>query len=239
MDLIVELSALQKQLGVKGPVCEIGVHHGKLFILLHLLTEGMEISVAWDLFERQEENIDSSGRGDKARLRENLLRHGCDIDRVKVNSANSLQLTPEQIVDECGGKVRLFSIDGGHTAETTFNDLSLAGKSIRDGGVIVADDYFNEAWPGVSEGVCRYFQRNEAGLVPFAIGGNKLFITNDAAMAKRYARHIDRSRKGFERKKGIAFGNEVLIITSASGSLRAVLGRNRILRAIRDGLASS
>jgi hypothetical protein len=42
-----ELGALQKRLGVSGAVSEIGVHHGRLFILLHLLTDAPEKSVAW------------------------------------------------------------------------------------------------------------------------------------------------------------------------------------------------
>src|SRR5215831_3331880 len=60
IDLVCAASAAQKAQGVNGPVCEIGVHHGRLFILLHLLTDSGERSVAWDLFERQSENIDQS-----------------------------------------------------------------------------------------------------------------------------------------------------------------------------------
>ena len=56
-----ELSDIQKTNGIKGNVCEIGIHHGRFFILLHLLTESDEYSIACDLFERQIENISISG----------------------------------------------------------------------------------------------------------------------------------------------------------------------------------
>ena len=62
---IVALGSVQKHLGIRGAVSEIGVHHGRLFILLHLLTEASEASVAWDLFESQNDKADGSGRGNK------------------------------------------------------------------------------------------------------------------------------------------------------------------------------
>src|SRR5262245_20325013 len=64
-EALVDLAGIQKRLEIRGPICEVGVHHGKLFILLHLLTIAPEASVGWDLFERQGENVDQSGRGDR------------------------------------------------------------------------------------------------------------------------------------------------------------------------------
>src|SRR5215470_12707992 len=119
----VALGSLQKQLGIRGAASEIGVHHGRLFILLHLLTESPEASVAWDLFESQNENADGSGRGDKRVLQTNLMRHGCDLSRIRINTVNSLTLTAERIVADCEGKVRIFSVDGGHSAKSTYHDL--------------------------------------------------------------------------------------------------------------------
>ncbi len=56
---IAKLSEIQSQNKITGAVCEIGVHHGRSFILLHLLTNGNEKSVAYDLFEMQEQNVDN------------------------------------------------------------------------------------------------------------------------------------------------------------------------------------
>ena len=66
IDIITSIANTQEALGINGPVCEIGIHHGKSFILIHLLTQDNEMSVAYDLFERQQENLDKSGLGDKA-----------------------------------------------------------------------------------------------------------------------------------------------------------------------------
>jgi hypothetical protein len=50
-------------MGITGNVAEIGVHHGRLFILLYLLTSPDERALAVDLFSGQERNIGSSGHG--------------------------------------------------------------------------------------------------------------------------------------------------------------------------------
>ena len=55
--------------------------------------------------------------------------------------------------------MRFVSVDGGHTAEITAHDLAVADASLAEGGIIVLDDAFNEQWPGVADGVQRYFLR--------------------------------------------------------------------------------
>ena len=64
VDYILEIASHQNHSKVFGSVGEIGVHHGKLFILLNLLTREDEHSFAIDLFNEQKENIDRSGLGD-------------------------------------------------------------------------------------------------------------------------------------------------------------------------------
>jgi hypothetical protein len=211
----VAVGSLQKRLRIRGAVSEIGVHHGRLFILLHLLTEAPEASVAWDLFEFQNENADDSGRGDKRMLQANLMRHGCDLTRIKINTVNSMTLTAERILADCGGKVRIFSVDGGHSAESTYNDLDIATRSLCEGGVILLDDFFNPDWPGVAEGACRYLHHHQKSLFPVAIVGNKFIFTNTRAMAKIYASALYNRNYGFgcRIKKSLVFGGETLTIT--------------------------
>lgn len=85
-----------------------------------------------------------------------------------------------------GGKIRLFSVDGGHTSHITQCDLETVSNSLVDGGVIILDDYFNAAWPGVSEGTNRFFiLGNKTGIIPFAIGGNKVFFTTNENYATK------------------------------------------------------
>ena len=52
--VIAELGRIQQDFKIEGGVGEIGVHHGKLFMLLHLMTSNHERSFAIDVFENQE-----------------------------------------------------------------------------------------------------------------------------------------------------------------------------------------
>lgn len=233
LNVIVELSSIQRELGIAGPVCEIGVHHGKLFILLHLLSDQCEKSVAWDLFERQEENIDKSGSGSSSIFLENLRRSGCDLERIKIFSENSMNLTPDAITSACEGKLRLFSIDGGHTAEITHNDLSLACQTLSEGGLIILDDFFNEAWPGVAEGACRYMLEHDSALFPVVIAGNKYIFTNSERAARTYIDRLDKPHQGHYPKRSCAFGKEVLVLCPII-TIRSAISHSKAWKNIRD-----
>jgi hypothetical protein len=235
IDVICELSDLQQRMGIRGPVCEIGIHHGRLFILLHLLTAKDEKSVAYDLFERQDENVDRSGHGDKQVFQKNLKRYHCDLGRITINTENSLNLTPDKILSDCSSKIRLFSIDGGHTPEITYNDLSLAAKTLCDGGLIILDDFFNESWPGVAEGTCKYLINKDTSLFPVVIAGNKFIFTNNKKIASYYINGINKQHRGYGFKKLVVFGNEALIFPFlARRNPRAFLATTYIWQSIRN-----
>ena len=110
--------------------------------------------------------------------------------RLVLHQGNSMDLTGAILTRLAEGPLRFVSVDGGHTAEITAHDLATAEAAIAEGGVIVVDDVFNEQWPGVGDGVRRYFERRP-NLVPFAIGANKTYfcrpshrdIYHDAAAA--------------------------------------------------------
>src|SRR5262245_23230946 len=172
--VIAALNEGQRALGVEGGIAEIGVHHGKLFILLYLLSRAPEKALAIDLFGDQHLNVDQSGEGDLGRFQGNLQRHA-DNARLVLHQGNSLDLTAADLVRLAEGPLRFISVDGGHTAEATAHDLGLAETSLAEGGIVVVDDVFNERWPGVGDGVHRYFARH-SGLVPFAIGANKTYF---------------------------------------------------------------
>lgn len=235
VDAIVKISRLHHAMGVKGPVCEIGVHHGRLFILLHLLTAPDERSVAYDLFDCQEENVDGSGRGNLKMLRDNLQMAGADLSRIDIYAANSLDLTPEIILESAQSGVRLFSIDGGHTPEITYSDLALASQSLCEGGIIILDDFFNESWPGVAEGTCKFFLQNPERLYPVAIVGNKFIFTMGATTAQTYMRELKVGAGPVSKHVSTFFGQTVLVITPEirSGFMRSI-SQSRLWIALRD-----
>lgn len=165
-DFVRAIADIQRGADLGGAVGEIGVHHGKLFLVLMLTRAPGEAAFAIDVFEDQKQNLDGSGMGDRAAFERNLRHWGKGADDIRVIPASSLSLQPDDILRPCG-RVRLASIDGGHTAECVRNDLRLIEATLTDDGVIVLDDYFNPEWPGVSTGVAEYLLCGEGALRPF------------------------------------------------------------------------
>ena len=65
---IAALARAQIRNGINSAVAEIGVHHGRLFILMHLTSRVGQKDIAIDIFEKQHLNRDHSGRGDLAQI---------------------------------------------------------------------------------------------------------------------------------------------------------------------------
>jgi hypothetical protein len=179
--MIISIAGAQK---ITGPVAEIGVYHGRLFTLLYLLSEDGEKAVAVDLFEDHGAHLVGAPHGDRSRFLANLRKHADDA-RLIVHQGDSTKITAADLIRLAGGLFRLISIDGGHTAEITAHDLETAEGALAKGGVIILDDCFNEAFPGVSDAVHRYFTQPRT-IVPFAIGANKTFFCHPE-YAHRYA----------------------------------------------------
>jgi hypothetical protein len=216
----------QRDLGIGGPVCEVGAHLGKTFILLHLLAADDEFAVAFDLYELQNEQV---GRERKRRLLDYLHEHGGDPARIGIVTCDSLTLTPAQVQEACKGQPRMFSIDAGRSAGAVFSDLALAKASIREGGLVSITDYFQEGWPEVSEGAAR-FMHERGGLHPVAIGGNKFFLTDSAGAASKYHGALTREF-GNRVRPSVAFGMPVLLLRPET--LRTRLTRTKLWRSVR------
>jgi len=165
---------------VRGDVAEIGVHHGKSFLLLANGVRPDERAVALDVFEDQARNVDDSGRGDRDVLERNVAQWAAESDVVVVQASS----TDVAVADAAStfGRVRLFSVDGGHTSEITLHDLRLAEAVLVDGGVVVLDDVLNAHWLGVLTGLTHYLA-GDHGLVPFALSPNKVYLAAPADAA--------------------------------------------------------
>src|SRR5262249_53077775 len=141
--LVVALAKAQRSLGVRGSVGEIGIHHGKLFVLLALTLDEGERAFAIDLFQEQDQNDERSGFGDEAVFRRNLQLFEAPQDRIDTLRGNSLQWTWPRIAPAAGMPARLFSVDGGHGADVVQHDLGIADAGLAEAGVVIVDDYFN------------------------------------------------------------------------------------------------
>ncbi|MDA9981300.1 class I SAM-dependent methyltransferase [Gammaproteobacteria bacterium] len=196
---LVRINSIQEEHGIDGHVGEIGVHHGRLFILLYLMASGDQQALAIDIFGQQDLNVDKSGRGDLSILKANLQRYAGSTSKLKVIDADSTSIGGEEVKTAATGCLRLFSIDGGHMAHIVRHDLRTAASSICDGGVIILDDYFNPEFPGVSEGTNHFFlfdsSKVEKKIVPFFVAMNKIYFTTDS-YAERYIGHFSRRDLG-------------------------------------------
>lgn len=186
------LDTAQRSKNISGAVAEIGVHHGKFFIGLNLLLRAGEHSVAIDVFGDQELNVDLSGKGDLPVFQKNVQRWS-SIDSVSIHQGDSTKVQPEELRQLAGSGIRLFSVDGGHTESIVLSDMKLAEATLSPGGIVIADDVFNEEWPEVLMGTLRYLNEG-GGLVPFALGFNKVLLS-----APEYATYYrDTLRAHFE-----------------------------------------
>jgi predicted O-methyltransferase YrrM len=160
--------------GIAGDTLEIGVHHGLSAIAVAALAGNGREFVAIDLFEDlQEQNVSRSGGGHKATFLENMERAFGDIGFVRTLVCRSSDIRPH---DLGASRFSFCHIDGGHSAEETYHDFALCHQILVDGGLLAVDDYFNPAWPGVSEGSIGFMRDHPSALIPLAVGFNKVLF---------------------------------------------------------------
>jgi predicted O-methyltransferase YrrM len=159
--VVARLLRIQTGLGVGGPVAEIGTFEGRFFIAMAHAMEAGETAVGIDLFDwPNPEVID--------RFHANCRKHGVPDERRATLKADSRALTPEQVLDAAGGRIRLFHIDGEHSRHALKRDLALATATLRDGGVIVLDDMLHPGYPTLMVAVQEYLEANPE-IVPLCV----------------------------------------------------------------------
>ncbi len=139
--------------GREGPICEIGVHHGKFLIGAHNVLSGQR-ALGIDIFEDQARNVDGSGLGSLAHFREAIAKYAKQPSAIDPMAADSMDLSPGDL-DEIArrfGRFAVFSIDGGHTVAHVQNDLVIAEQLTRQDGIILIDDFFRPALAGGHRG---------------------------------------------------------------------------------------
>ncbi len=177
--LFLDFNEYHRSRKVYGNLLEIGVHHGRTSVLLALMSCQGEKSVFVDLFDRQSENIDLSGAGNRGIFDANLAKWAPGR-AARVVQGNSLELDFNSI-DELKDGVRFAHIDGAHYPEAVLNDLRKTGSVLQEFGIVIMDDFMHTGFPGVNEACNTYLKTEGAGmLTPVAMGRNKLILTNRA-----------------------------------------------------------
>ena len=84
------LLRIQSEMGVKGPIAEVGSFEGRFFIALaHALKEG-EVALGIDLFDWPNPEV-------KDRFEANCAKHGVPADKIVARYHRSLALLPDAI----------------------------------------------------------------------------------------------------------------------------------------------
>lgn len=218
--VIARLAECQSERGLSGGVGEIGVHHGKLFLLLYLSMLPHERAFAVDLFDDQQ-SVDGIYFGGKSVFLKNVARYGGTSSRLIVIARNSLEIVPRDLLDATG-PVRLMSVDGGHSEDVTCNDLRLAEEVLLPEGILIVDDVYNQYYPAVASGFFRFLMEPQHRLRPFAMSPNKTFLCKDPDAAAFYRNALTQDFSASLMGTHKIFGSDVPLIgpSSVANSVR-------------------
>lgn len=202
-NVIQPLHEYQEQEGVRGPIAEIGVFHGKFFIGLALTKSDQAPHLALDVFDMQRFNLDGAGKGNLEAFKENIRKAGIAEDSVRIHPTDSMALKPADLASlhDQSRPFSMFSVDGCHMVEHTINDFRIAMEMTSPGGIIFVDDYLNPDWPGVQEGLARLYLNDAPRFVPLAYTSNKLFTCHISYHKEMHAYLLDALRTRFPEDK--------------------------------------
>jgi len=205
--LIAALLRYQDENNIQGHLCEIGVHHGRLFLMLALARREGERALAIDLFEDDAINSNTRHAGRDRAMLANARRLGIDLLAQETFKTSSLDVKPSDILARTTAPIRFFSVDGCHLYREVENDLRLAESTLTPDGIIAVDDFFNPNWADVSFATYNFLCRTEK-MVPFAIT-SKLFLAAPE-MAEKYKLALSK-RQDLGQTSTVQFlGREIL-----------------------------
>lgn len=128
------------------PVVEFGTFRGRTTCNLALNAPPGATLYSIDIGRPTDEESNVEGRGYGAYTAGELVLQSEPVlrDKVTMIQADSTTLELSQLF----GRVGLVIVDGGHSYEVCKHDSEHALKLVRDGGIVVWDDY-SGYWPGV------------------------------------------------------------------------------------------
>ena len=148
------LLRLQTDMGITGPIAEIGTFEGRFFIALGHALEPGEVALGIDLFDWP--NPDVLGR-----FEANCAKHGLDASKRITWKTDSRTMKPADILAKVGGRtLRFFHIDGEHSRDALTRDLDRAVAVMAPEGLIVLDDMLHPGYPTLMVAVQQWLERN-------------------------------------------------------------------------------
>ena len=173
------LLRIQSDLGVKGPVAEVGAFEGRFFIAMAKALKEGERALGIDVFEWPNPQVID-------RFEANCARHGVPAEKRITWKADSNKMTAAELLAKIGGeKVRLIHVDGEHTQAALTKDLDLATAVIGDGGVIVLDDMLHPGYPTLMLAVQAYLDRHPDMTVLCIIDRESIFAATKFILCQK------------------------------------------------------
>jgi predicted O-methyltransferase YrrM len=173
------LMRIQSELGVNGPVTELGAFEGRFFIALAKALKDGERALGIDTFEWPDARVID-------RFESNCARHGVPAGTRITWKADSNKLEPRELLAKLGGeKARLVHVDGEHTQAALTKDLELATAVVRDGGVIVLDDMLHPGYPTLMVAVQAYLDRHPDMTVLCIIDRESIFAATKFILCQK------------------------------------------------------
>jgi hypothetical protein len=176
-----DLLEFQEDLGLPGPLLEIGVYGGKYFsvLLRSAQVTGAKV-VGVDTF--QFKPLDEV----KAALEAQTRR--CRTPPTFIARPSS-ECDAQFLLQQLGAPPRFVSVDGSHERNDVFWDMRLTEAILANEGLVAVDDFLNPMTLGVNEALHLFFAQPR-NLAPVAYVANKLFLSRPA-WAKRYRDHLE------------------------------------------------
>jgi hypothetical protein len=165
----------QRKAGLKGGIAEIGVFYGRSYFLFKRIGGEGEKIVAIDLFDIGRKPGTDGISPQYVKFLENGRRLGIPVDEELVIKADSTRLEASDIVGKAG-RIRFFSIDGGHMLAQVAADSRLAMHSLAAHGIIAFDDTFNPAWPEVTIGVADFLREHADSFTAFCMTKYRTYV---------------------------------------------------------------
>lgn len=193
---------------LSGSVAEVGVFFGRSFFLMAKSLKPAEKAFAADLFEAGA-RVDGESLQMRT-FRATASRLGIEIDQACLVAGPSQALKSSDILAAIG-RVRFFSIDGGHAIAQVQADAALASEVIAEYGMLAFDDFGNPEWPEVSLAVFDFLRGNNGAYVPVAITRSKLYVCR-SELHSTYSAALANSEwmRGFTAKETSMLGSRLL-----------------------------
>lgn len=158
-----------------GDVLEIGVYQGLSAIGVAAMRGSNRRFYAIDPFREQIDSIPPAEI--RAAFLEHMSGFHAPLDFMTLLETSSAEIS-------CGdlhGDFSLAHVDGDHSVQGALHDIELAEDVLAPGGILVLDDYYNPAFPGVTEAIHHFWQTRAHSLKVVAYGFGKLILQKEPA----------------------------------------------------------